>query len=213
MMSTSRQPAFLRPATIVIVAVVWGVLFAYIDGVVSPHVNDATSLSFQTLMFFGLAHSVFLYATLVACGIFLLRRKWISALSYFAAACLTYASDYGSLALRDDRFAFPGRSHREIADIYEQRQSEFDLTNPIPHLVALDAQCHPPTDCECWVLLDSGHTSGVEGEMRGWHPPTASIFPRNTTPEHFAIINVERLESGAYSIMGCDFDLTAWWVR
>jgi hypothetical protein len=105
MTSFLRRSGFLPSAIIIMVAIVWGVLFVYVDGVCPQHLKDATSA--RALALFSLAHSLFFVATVIGCVVFVLRRKWLSALCYLTAACVTYASDYVSLAVKDDRFTFP----------------------------------------------------------------------------------------------------------
>jgi hypothetical protein len=145
--------------------------------------------------------------------VYLFNRRWRSALYYFIVLCIGVASILLSLALKDDRFMFVAKSHDEITGIYNQRRSEFDPNDLTPRLVPLDSQCRPPSGCECWLVVDPAHSSGVENEIGGWHRPTASIFPTNTAPEHFAIVNVKRLDSGDFSVLGCDVDPTEWWLR
>jgi hypothetical protein len=150
------------------------------------------------------------FLALVGTVICLLRMKWGLALCYFLAAFTVPASAVATAALNDDRFVLPSKSHQEIADIYNRRRVElFDPSKgvrPIP----LDVQCHPPSDCECWLLLDPNHTSGAEKEVVGgwlnsWHRPAWS-FP---IPANLAIVDVRRLGDDAFSVLGCEIDWTS----
>jgi hypothetical protein len=69
---------------------------------------------------------------------------------------------------------------------------------------------HPPNACGCWIAIDPEGAGGVEKEINGWHRQPASIFPVNTFPRKFEIVNVRRLDAKAYSVLGCQVvDLTA----
>jgi hypothetical protein len=188
----------------------WGLLFALIDGIAFPTVRDAAS-PFQILGLFMVFHVLFLFVMLIGSTVLLLRLKWLSAVCYFASASILVASSLAALALKGDRFAFTAGPHREIADIYYQRRSEFAVPSPDPRFFALKSQCRPPSGCECWVLVDLAHTSGVEREIGGWRRAQASIFIDwdAVGPKDFAIVNVKQIDSNAYSILGCSADWTA----
>jgi hypothetical protein len=201
-----RRQILSYPGNLILIAILWGGSFACVDGFVSPRVVNAVSLSFLILRAIGFFHGLFLVAALVVGAILLLRRKWFSALCYFSVGCILWLSIVAALALKGDRFAFPGGPHREIADIYHRRLAEFSPINQNPRLVFLDRECHPPNGCYCWVLVDPAHTSGADKEMGDWHRPSASIFPQNTLPVDFAIVNVKRLNENVYSVLGCSTD-------
>jgi hypothetical protein len=200
---------------IIVISATWGVLYVLIDGIVLRGVLKEFSLFGQALRIVTVCYLLFGIVAFGGSAFFLLRRKLQSALFYLASACIVCVSIYASLAVKGDRFAFTSAPHSEIADIYNQRRSEFGLTAPTiinqtPRLVALDEQCRPPSGCECWIVVDPAHTSGVEQDIGGWHRPKASIFPTDTFPRHFEIVNVRQLDSDAYSAMGCEADWTSW---
>jgi hypothetical protein len=196
-----------------IAAVVAGILFSVVDGVISPHFKDSQSWAFEVTGFVRVALMISWAAALVVSAASLLRRKWLAALCYFFAVCVGIVSLFASAALRDDRFTFPQWSHREIADFYNERRSEFGQANSGPRLIPLGDRCHPPSGCECWVLVDPARTSGVEQDVGGWRRPTSTIFPVGTPAEQFATVNVKPLGSDGYSVLGCDMDWSAFWLR
>jgi hypothetical protein len=204
---------FVPGARLVVAAAVGALLFVYLDGVVLPRMKDATSIPFQMVGFFLACYTLFFLAALVGTAGSLFMGRWIPALYCFAASCIGIISIYASLMLRGDRFTFVAAAHSEIAEIYRQRRSEFVSRDLTSRLIGLDDQCGPPNGCECWLLLDPASSSGAERDIDGWHRPIASVFPTNNTPEHFAVVNVKRLDSDAYSVLGCEWDPTAWWLR
>jgi hypothetical protein len=210
MRASLRRLVLSYPSNLIFVAVLWGIAFACVDGIVSPRVINGASLPFHLLRIIDLFHGLFLLGALVVSAILLLRRQWLSALCFFSVGCLLWVSIIASLAVKGDRFVFSGGPHREIADIYNHRPAEFSPTNQIPRLVFLDSECHPPRGCHCWVLVDPAHASDADKGASGWHRPSASIFPQNTLPAEFAIINVKRLDAAAYSVLGCSTDQRGW---
>jgi hypothetical protein len=117
---------------------------------------------------------------------------------------------YASLALKGDRFTFTAGPHSEISAIYSQRRLEFEQLVVTPRLIDLDHQCHPPSCCACWIVVDPKHTSGVEKEIGGWHrPDPASIFPVGAIPLQFEIVDVRRIDANAYSVLECSADWRA----
>jgi hypothetical protein len=205
-----RRLFFSHPTNIIPIAFFWAVPFALLDGLIGSRIKDGTSSWAYFFGILGLFDRLFFLFVLIGGAIFLLGRGWKSALCYFAASCILYVSIIGSLALKGDRFAFTAGPHREIADIYNRRRSELDLTNRNPRLLDLDSQCHPPGGCACWAVIDPVHSSGIENEIGGWHRPTAAIFPLDTLPINFAIVDVERIDSVAYSVLGCSQDWRGW---
>src|ERR1700730_5246026 len=190
------------PTNVITIAAVSGVIYIVTDGIISPRVKDGVSVPAKVLAFVAVSYFLFLFAVLIGTAISLLRRKWFSAICYFVATCMAYVSINVTSALKGDRFMFPGWSHREIADLYNQRRSELiAFTSRGTHLAALGEQCHPPRSCECWILWDPARASGAEREIGGWLRPTASIFPRDSG---FAIVNVRRLDADAYSVLSCE---------
>jgi len=203
-----RRWIVLYPTNVLLVAVVSSGIYIVTDGIVSPRVKDASSMMFHVLVFINVCYMLLVFAVLIGTAISLVRRKWHSATSYFLATCVAYVSLFGAAALKGDRFAFANWSHREVADIYNQRRSElYAFTSRGTHLVALEEQCHPPRWCECWILWDPARASGAEKEIGGWHRPTASIFPPDSG--HFAIVTVRQLDADAYSVLSCGVDWTS----
>jgi hypothetical protein len=101
----------------------------------------------------------------IGCVIQLFRKKWRHALSYFVAGCVLYLSAFASLALRGDSFAFTAGPHREIAEIYELRRSGFAPNKQ--QFFNLGEACHPPRECDCWLLWDPHHSSVVDADIGG----------------------------------------------
>jgi hypothetical protein len=178
-------------------------LHMFASVIVSPHFKDALSLEHSVILYVQLVFGLFIYASLIAGVVLLLRRKLFLSVCYLAACAATYASGFVVASLKDNRLVFPSRSHREIADIYHRQEVDFDATNRTPHLVFLDEQCHPPNGCGCYVLMDPDHRSGVESELGGWRRPTIPIFPPDTLPVRFEIVHVKALGASAYSVLGC----------
>src|SRR5262249_40621398 len=141
------------------------------DGAITPRIRDGTSILLQTLLLVSDACLFFLMLGLIWSTICLFRRRWISSLCYFGAALLAPGSIYASLALKGDRFTFTAGPHNEIAGMYRQRRSEFEQLAVTPRLIDLDDQCHPPSGCACWIVVDPKQTSGVEKEIGRWHRP------------------------------------------
>jgi hypothetical protein len=185
-------------------------LHLLLNVVVSPRVKDATSLQFNIIGTLELAFFLFIYALLIAGVVLLLRRKLFLSVCYLTACATTYASCFVAAALKDDRLTFPSGSHREIASIYHRQEANFDGNNRTPRLVFLDQQCHPPNGCECWVVIDPDRRSTVENDVGGWRRPTAAMFPSDTLPVHFAMVNIRVLDSSAYSVLGCDMYVRPW---
>jgi hypothetical protein len=207
-----RTLIFSHPINIIVLTIAASALFIVADGLVSPRSKPATSALLVTIVWAKIVYwTLFLDGAFFCSVIFLLLQKWRAALCYFAAGCIAYASNQAALAVQGDRFAFPGGAHREIAAIYDQRGSELELDNPIPHLVDLDERCHPwgVQSCECWILVDSEDMSGAKQDLGGWHRPKAPILTKKT---YFAIVNVRRLDARAFSILSCNDDLRSWLV-
>ena len=182
----------------------------FLDVFVEPRIIDGTSPILSAIAAIDLFCALSAYPLLIAGAVLMLRRKLFTSVCYLAAGTVGYMSFYAVAALKDDRLIFPAGAHREIAVIYERRDVDFEINNSSPHLVSLGEQCHPRGGCGCWVLIDPGHTSGVEDDRSGWRRPTASIFLPVTIPDRFAIVNIGVLDSSAYSVLGCNMDYFAW---
>jgi hypothetical protein len=186
-------------------------LYIFVRVIVEPRFKDALSLEANVVATIKLAFVLFLCGLLIAGVVLLLRRRLFLSMCYLAACAATFASDFAVASLKDNRLVFPSRSHREIADIYLRQAVDFDATNRTPHLVFLNEQCHPPNGCECYVLMDPDHRSGVENELGGWRRPTIPIFP-DTLPVRFEIVHVKALDASAYSVLGCGIGIPRPWI-
>jgi hypothetical protein len=147
----------------------------------------------------------------------LCRLRLFAVLCYLVAPCSVILATHGSAWLKDDRFAFPGRSHKEIADLYKRHGTMADLSQPgitdkFPGLIEIDDTCHPPSGCECWIAYGPARSLGIEHDIGGWHRPISSVFP-DTSPSHFAIVTVQKIQGDAYSVMGCSMDWRSFWLR
>jgi hypothetical protein len=200
-----------HPVTLGFVTAAAVALHMFVSVIVSPRVKYSWTLQFKIVGFLELAFLLFLCGLLITGIVLLLRRKLFLSMCYLAACAASYASDFAVASLKDNRLVFPSRSHREIADIYHRQDVDFDATNRTPHLVFLDEQCHPPSGCRCYVLMDPDHRSGVENELGGWRRPTIPIFP-NTLPVRFEIVHVRALDSSAYSVLGCGIGIPPPWI-
>ena len=198
-----------HPVTLGFVTAAAIALNLVVSVIVSPRFKDALSLENRLITQFEIAFALFFYGLLVAVVVLLLRRKLFLSMCYLAAFAATYASCFAVASLNDDRLVFPSRSHREIANIYQRREADFDATNRTPHRVFLDEQCHPPGGCGCWVLIDPDHRSGVENDVGGWRRPTSPMLPLNLLPVRFALVHVRALDASAYSVLGCGIDTQA----
>lgn len=196
-----------HPVTLGFVTAAATALYMFLSVVVEPRFKVAFSLQLRSIVIFQIAFVLFMYALVIAGVVLLLRRKLFLSVCYLAAFAATYVSGFAVASLKDNRLVFPSRSHREIADIYHRQEVDFDVTNRTPHLVYLNEQCHPPNGCECYVLMDPDHRSGVENELGGWRRPTIAIFPQNLLPVRFALVNVRALDASAYSVLGCGIDI------
>jgi hypothetical protein len=199
-----------HPISLVFAAVLWGAVFVFSDGVVSPYVKDSTSLSSKILGMIIALTIGFFFLAFSAGGVLLLRRKWLSGLCCVAVAFILYASLLSARLVRGDRFMFTGAPHNEIAKIYNRNPSQYSDDGSGARLTSLRDDCGPPNGCACWVVVDSKHSSGVDKEIGSWHTPNASIFPRDTLPRQFVIVDVRQISQSAYSILGCEADWTAW---
>lgn len=204
-----RRFLSLYPAIIIAIGILWGTLWASIDAFAFKHFYIAQSEVASILVYIGTFYALFCIAAFIAAVILLFRGKEFHAFCCFVAAYTFFASIFLSSAFQGDKFVFTSAPHREIAEIYNGHKLEWGPADSRAHLVALNGECHPPNGCECWVVLDPGHASGVQKEMGGWHRPTAPIFPMHTLPQHFAIVNVRRLGPDDYSVLGCEVDRTA----
>jgi hypothetical protein len=205
-----RKISASHSIVLAIVIVAATALDIFLEVLAGPRVKDSTSPLFSVIAATELFYVLFAYSLLIVGVVLLLRRKLFMSVCYLAAGALGYMSFYAVAALKGDRLTFPAGAHREIAAIYERRDVDFEINNASPHLVSLGEQCHPPDGCGCWVLIDPGHTTGVENDRGGWRRPTASIFITERLPMPFAIANVRVLDSAAYSVLGCNLDFFAW---
>jgi hypothetical protein len=210
MMKLTMRKIF--PSHAVTLGLVTGAVIAlhmFLSVIVSPHITDGLSLQRSVITYVQIVFGLFIYGSLIASVVLLLRRKLFLSVCYLAACAATYASGFAVASLNDNRMVFPSRSHHEIADIYHRQEVDFDASNRTPHRVFLDEQCHPPGGCGCWVLIDPDHRSGVENDVGGWRRPTSPMLPLNLLPVRFALVHVRALDSSAYSVLGCGIDTQA----
>jgi hypothetical protein len=209
-----------RPTSIIFLSTIFGVLFiAQRTFFTSPKKNELLD---ALLAAFIVSYVALLCALIIGFVVYLIKLSFDTAFCYLVAACVMFASTEGSIyasALRrGDRFVFPDASHAEIAQIYRNldavpRLVKPGVTNRVPGLIALGDECHPPTGCECWIALDRSHDREIEKDIGNWHRPTSAVFPTNTLPVYFAIVNVKKIDADAFSILGCSADWRAWWLR
>jgi hypothetical protein len=200
-----------HPVTLGLVTAAAIALHMFLSVIVAPRTKYSWTLQFKVVGYLELAFVLFLCGLLITGVVLLLRRKLFLSMCYLAACAATFASDFAVASLKDNRLLFPSRSHREIAAIYQRQGVDFDATNRAPHLVFMDEQCHPPNGCECYVLMDPDHRSGVENERGGWRWPTILIFP-DTLPVRFEIVHVKALDASAYSVLGCGIGIPRPWI-
>jgi hypothetical protein len=110
MRSTLQRLTFSHPTNMVFVAIVGGAVYVVIDGIIFRLVLEPLSWPDQVLSFIEVFYLFLLPLALIAGAVFLLGRKWLSALCYFSAACIVGASIFLLRALHGDRFAFPARA-------------------------------------------------------------------------------------------------------
>jgi hypothetical protein len=201
---------YRHPTNVFFAGVLWGALFVMI-GLYTTQYTDGMRLLDHIPPWLLLISASFFLAAFIVSFVFLLGARFFAALCHLGAAGMMPVSLYALEWLRDDRFVFTGGPHGEIADIYNRRRSEFTLrTNSGPRLVALNDQCNPSRDCLCWIVLDPGHTSGVEQDLGGWDRPTASIVSADDWAEPFAIVDVRRIDADAYSVLSSYGALNSW---
>jgi hypothetical protein len=205
-----RRVIFSRNAKVIYLGLLIGVSYVAIDAGILPRIKDGTS-PLQSLGLIAVICFLFSVSMLICGAVLLLKQRWISALCFLIAGFMGPGSQYVSLALKGDRFTFTAGPHNDIAAIYLSRQSDFEQNNVSPRLFELGHECDPPSGCQCWIVVDRAHTSGVEREIGRWHRPAASIFPMDTFSRHFEIVNVRRLDADAYSVLGCEMDMTVPW--
>jgi hypothetical protein len=149
---------------------------------------------------------LFLLSNILWTFISVLRRRWMASITYFLAMLLAPASLYISALVNDDRFAISYRSHDEISTIHGRNASQFTTNDPDGRLFSLGDACHPPPSCQCWILADHRHGSGVDRDIGKWHEPKASIFVNSSFEMPFTIVDVRRLNNGVYSILSCQMN-------
>jgi hypothetical protein len=199
--SSLRKFVFCYPANIVLAAGVWGSASAVIDDVIIPTIKEGASLALQIFETFVVVGSFFMLVAWIGCVILLFRKKWKHALFYFSAGGVLYISAIASAAIRGDKFLFTAGPHLEIADIYHQRRSE--LAPDKQQFFNLGEACHPPSDCDCWLLWDPNHSSVVNADIGSWHTPITNFFPQDSG---FAVVDILRIDSNAFSVLGCSVD-------
>jgi hypothetical protein len=202
---------YRHPTNVFFAGVLWGALFVAIGLYETRYVTHGLLVLGHVPSWIGLACVLFFAIVFVAGIVFLLTARFFAAFCYLATGCMMYVPLYALEWLKGDRFTFTSGPHSEIADIYVRRQSEFTSQADLgPRLVALNNQCNLPYDCQCWIALDPGHTSGVEQDIGGWHRPRASLVASDNWAEPFAIIDVKRLDADTYSVLSCYGAWNSW---
>jgi hypothetical protein len=195
---------YRHPTNVFFAGVLWGALFVAIGLYETLDVTNGMQVLGHVRSQIVVIYALFFLVAFIAGLIFLFAGRFFAAFCYIGTACMMYVPLHALEWLKGDRFYITSGPHSEIADIYDRRQSQLAAAaNFNPLLVPLDNQCHPPPDCQCWVVLDPGHTTGVEREIGGWHRPATYILPADETPIRFAIVDVRRLNADAYSVLGC----------
>jgi hypothetical protein len=211
MKSVLRRVAFSHPVGVVFAGILWGALFVMIGLYATRDETNGLNVIGRVPGQITIVYELFFLASFVVGIVLLFKREFLIAACYLF---ISFAGDVPICALqwlKGDRFVFTSGPHGELGEIYAQRRSEFtSMASSSPRLIALDNQCHPPADCECWIVLDPTHTSGIEQDIGGWHAPKSLILPVNTLPPHFAIVDVRRLDEDAYSVLGCGIDCRSW---
>jgi hypothetical protein len=198
-----------RAATIIAAGLLWGILFFAAGTCVT---GDAGIICVVGAPFYGVS--------LVAGVVQLLKRNFLTGACWIAVSSSIWLPIHALNALHElSGDGFAASRHREIADIYRRRQSEhqsefvFDqtkLSGMGPHLVSFDIQCHPRDECECWVVWDPRHVSGIEGDIGRSHKPASSIFPHETFYPQFSRVDVRRIDADAYSVLACPSYANIW---
>jgi len=208
----SLRAALSRPANVIAVGVLWGLLYYLIGIYLIQAISDGTDSRglVMSAALVGIIICMLLYGIALVTGIVLLfKRNFWTGASWIAVGCSIWLPAHVLNALNEisgDRFT--AGLHRKIVDMYHQRQSEFvfdpsKLSGMGPHLVSFDTQCHPRNWCECWVVWDPRHVSGVEHDIGRSHKPKSSIFPTETFWPQFSEVDVKQIDPDAYSVLAC----------
>jgi hypothetical protein len=201
---------FRHPTNVFLAGILWGTLFVAIGLYATRDVTNGLQVAGHVPPWIGLTCMLFFVVVFVRGIVLLLTARFFAAFCYLVTGCMMYMPLFALLWLKGDRFTFTSGPHREIADIYDRSQTTLiAAANFNPLLVPLENQCHPPPDCQCWIVLDPGHTTGVERDIGGWHRPGTYILPADETPVHFAIVDVRRINVDVYSVLGCVADWTS----
>ncbi len=190
---------------IVVLALVWVVIFIFLEGFGVRFINDGRGIPAAFLDTLVSFHDMLIIFSLIIGPVLLLRRKWTVGFSLIGVACLLYVSQIASLALSGDDFLFTAASHRENAKIYAEQRSGFAVDKE--QFFDLAEACHPPGTCKCWLLFDPNHASGAEADVGRWHPPRSGFFPEDAG---FSIVDVRKIDQSTYSVIGCSMDLRGW---
>jgi hypothetical protein len=227
MMSRSWRRTVLHSTVVVLTGIIAGVLQVFI-----LHDLRLPDPILRMLPKLGLYPSVLrridayivcfsLFGGLIAAVVFLFKARFVLALSYLALPASVFVASHISCVLKGCPLAFPEQAHDEIAEIYRQRRPTTGLSREavtrytlqkfdiglVPGLVALGAECHPPSGCECWIAWDPALDRGIDKDVdRDWHAPRSALF-RPSRPEYFAIVHVRRIDADAYSVIGCTMDM------
>lgn len=210
-MSRSRRRTVFHSASILLIAILAGTLFVFIE-------NDLRLLDpvLRLLPRLGLYPSVlrriaeyylllFAFGGPIASIVFLIRARFLLALSYLALTASVFVATQVAVVLKGSRFSFPDKVHDDIVEIYRQRRPLISLPRPgfgeIPGLTYLHEACNPPYGCECWIAWGPALDRGIDKDVdRDWHAPRSAQLPG-------AIVHVRQIDADAYSVIGCEVDL------
>jgi len=220
MTSTGLRLVSSGAVVFLVLAVLWGPAIVWLLGFWGPqNIKEFSSeegyLSFVLLTYLALG-----VVALVRSVYFLFKRDTLVASYHFAAVCIAGVFLFWLRTIGlDENFSYRSGPHTEIAEIYQQRKAEeFDpstarVVNTSPRLVDLEEQCHPPTWCRCWILLDPLHRSNIERELKGGNPLKATfpsdsgepvtLFATEMVREGFGDVSVRRIDAIAYSVLAC----------
>lgn len=220
MASTGLRFVSSGAVVFLVLAVLWGPALVWLLGFWEPQNIREFSAEGGYLNFVLLAYLALVVVALVRSVYFLFKRDTLAASYHFVAVCIAGVFLFWLRAIsHDDNFSYRSSPHKDIAEIYQQRKAEeFDpstarVVNTSPRLVDLEEQCHPPTWCQCWIVLDPLHRSDLERKLREGNPLNATfpsdrgepliLFNPDLVRGGFGNVSVRRIDAIAYSMLSC----------
>jgi hypothetical protein len=190
-------------------AVILGALCIGLRDFVEPYPGLPSS-AMWALTYIGLFYLLVLTISLAGSVVLSFLRRWNLSAQCFLSAVILWAAMLISTEIANRALRNVDQPHKRIAEIYASAPSAFSLTNSSPELFDLGLRCDPPlgAPCNCWLLRDPNHASGVEVEKSEWHEPSLSIFLRKDFP--IGLVSVQRINAEAYSVLTCDEDWRGW---